>query len=127
MDKLNNVVWPAILELAIEEIKNLHDKGCNIIVMEAAVLIQAKWQFACHEIWTCIVPHNEAVKRLIDRNCLTNDEAESRISVQPSNVQQVNEATVVFSTIWSHDVTLEQVTKAWNDLNDFINEKKLID
>ncbi|KAF7995113.1 hypothetical protein HCN44_004585 [Aphidius gifuensis] len=125
LDKLNNIVWPAILELAIEEIKNLHDKGCDIIVMEAAVLIQAKWQFACHEIWTCIVPHNEAVKRLIERNCLTNDEAESRISVQPSNVQQVNEATVVFSTIWSHDVTLEQVTKAWNDLNNFINEKKI--
>ena len=27
--------------------------------MEAAVLIQAKWQHECHEIWTCIIPQEE--------------------------------------------------------------------
>lgn len=124
MDKLNRAVWPVILDVAIEEIKKKYNEGFNIVVMEAAVLIQAKWQFTCNEIWTCIVPKNEAIKRLKERNCLNNEEAEARISVQPSNVQQVNEATVVFSTLWSHDVTLNQVTKAWKELNDYLAEKK---
>lgn len=37
----------------------LHSKSHDIIVIEAAVLIQAKWQYVCHEIWTCIIPQDE--------------------------------------------------------------------
>ena len=123
LDKLNNAVWPAILETARLKIEQLHREGFNIIVMEAAVLIQAKWQFVCHEIWTCIIPHEETVKRVIERNGLSKEEAESRISSQPSNVEQVAEATVVFCTVWSHDVTLQQVQKAWNELATFLKHE----
>lgn len=59
LDKLNQTVWPAVLDAAMNEVKKLQAQGLNIIVMEAAVLIQAKWQHVCHEIWTCIIPHDE--------------------------------------------------------------------
>lgn len=59
MEKLNKLIWPLILQEAKKEIDVLYSKGYNIIVMEAAVLIQAKWQNVCHEIWTCIIPQNE--------------------------------------------------------------------
>lgn len=122
LDKLNNAVWPAILEAAREQIDQLHQKGFDVIVMEAAVLIQARWQFVCHEIWTCIIPHKEAVKRVVERNAMTEAEVESRIQAQPSNIEQVAEATVVLSTMWSHEVTLEQVQRAWNELKTFLAE-----
>jgi len=47
------------LREAKKEIDILYAKNNDIIVMEAAVLIQAKWQDVCHEIWTCIIPQNE--------------------------------------------------------------------
>lgn len=60
MDKLNELTWPLILQKAREEINHLYDaKRRNIIVLEAAVLIQAKWQHECSEIWTCIIPEEE--------------------------------------------------------------------
>ncbi|KAH0560570.1 bifunctional coenzyme A synthase [Cotesia glomerata] len=123
LDKLNRIMWPAILDVAMNKIKELQAQGAKIIVMEAAVLIQAKWQYVCHEIWTCIIPHEEAVKRVMERNNLSKEEAEMRIKVQPSNVEQVNEATVVLSTLWSHDVTLSQVQKAWELLNQFLSKQ----
>ncbi|XP_011308959.1 bifunctional coenzyme A synthase [Fopius arisanus] len=123
LDRLNRAVWPAILEAAVDEIQKLHVQGYEIIVMEAAVLIQARWQSVCHEIWTCIVPHSEAVKRMMERNNLTELEAEARINVQPSNIEQVEAATVVFSTLWSHQVTLEQVNRAWKAVNHFLSQK----
>ncbi|CAG5088347.1 Similar to COASY: Bifunctional coenzyme A synthase (Sus scrofa) [Cotesia congregata] len=123
LDKLNRIMWPAILDVAMSKIKELQAQGAKIIVMEAAVLIQAKWQYVCHEIWTCIIPHEEAVKRVMERNNLSKEEAEMRIKVQPSNVEQVNEATVVLSTLWSHDVTLSQVQKAWELLNQFLSKQ----
>ncbi|XP_057320755.1 bifunctional coenzyme A synthase [Microplitis mediator] len=123
LDKLNKIVWPAILDAAMDKVKQLQAQGLEIIVMEAAVLIQAKWQFVCHEIWTCIIPHEEAVKRLMERNNLSREEAEMRIKVQPSNVEQVNEATVVLSTLWSHEITLSQVQKAWELLKEFLSKQ----
>ena len=59
LDKLNNLVWPAILKEAKKQISNLYEQGINVIVLEAAVLIQANWQSYCHEIWTCIIPEEE--------------------------------------------------------------------
>ncbi|XP_015116701.1 bifunctional coenzyme A synthase [Diachasma alloeum] len=123
LDRLNKAVWPAILDAALAEVERLHTEGYEIIVMEAAVLIQAKWQSVCHEIWTCIIPHKEAVKRMMERNGLTEQEAEARINVQPSNTEQVEAATVVLSTLWSHQVTLEQVNRAWKAVNDFLSSK----
>ncbi|KAK0170675.1 hypothetical protein PV328_008498 [Microctonus aethiopoides] len=122
LDKLNQTVWPAVLDAAMNEVKKLQAQGLNIIVMEAAVLIQAKWQHVCHEIWTCIIPHDEAVRRVMVRNNLSANEAEQRMKVQPSNMEQVNEATVVLSTLWSHEVTLCQVQKAWDLLNEFLKK-----
>lgn len=52
-------MWPAILKEAKSQINNLHEKGVDVIVLEAAVLIQANWQNYCHEIWTCIIPEQE--------------------------------------------------------------------
>ncbi|XP_076245158.1 bifunctional Phosphopantetheine adenylyltransferase - Dephospho-CoA kinase [Calliopsis andreniformis] len=123
LQRLNELVWPLILDETKKQINDLYAKGFDIIVMEAAVLIQAKWQNACHEIWTCIIPQEEAVKRVTERNGLTEDEAKLRIQVQPTNVEQVNEATVVICTLWSHNVTEEQVQKAWNELMTFLNKQ----
>lgn len=59
MEKLNKLIWPLLLQEAKREIQNLFRKGHDIIVLEAAVLIQAEWQNECSEIWTCIIPQNE--------------------------------------------------------------------
>jgi len=34
-------------------------KGHNIVVLEAAVLLSANWQYHCHEIWVSIIPREE--------------------------------------------------------------------
>ncbi|XP_076658129.1 bifunctional Phosphopantetheine adenylyltransferase - Dephospho-CoA kinase [Halictus rubicundus] len=120
LDKLNKIIWPIILDEAKKKISDFYAKGFDVIVMEAAVLIQAKWQNHCHEIWTCIIPPEEAVRRVMDRNGLTEADAKLRIQVQPSNVEQVKEANVVISSLWNHNITQDQVQKAWNELMNFL-------
>jgi len=67
LEKLNKLIWPLILQEAKKEIENLFQKRRDIIVLEAAVLIQAKWQNECSEIWTCIIPQNEVNFFIIDK------------------------------------------------------------
>ncbi|XP_017887974.1 bifunctional coenzyme A synthase [Ceratina calcarata] len=122
LNKLNKLVWPLIMEEAKKRIHDFYTKGFELVVMEAAVLIQAKWQNECHEVWTCIIPQQEAIRRVMERNRLTEDEAKARIQVQPSNLEQVNEANVVICSLWSHDITAEQVQKAWNETIAFLSK-----
>jgi phosphopantetheine adenylyltransferase/dephospho-CoA kinase len=52
----------------------------------------------------------------MERNKLSIEEAKKRILVQPSNIEQILNAHVVVSTLWSHEVSQQQVHKAWNEI-----------
>ncbi|XP_055604599.1 bifunctional coenzyme A synthase [Uranotaenia lowii] len=117
LDLLNTILWDAILERAKLRIKDLHEKeGKQVIVMEAAVLLKAGWQNACHEVWSCIIPKEEAIKRLVERNGLSQEEAEKRIQTQASNSELVRSSDVVFCTAWSYEYSQQQAEKAWRML-----------
>lgn len=46
------------------EIQALFEAGYQIVVMEAAILIQAGWDQHVHEIWTCIIPPEEVIGQI---------------------------------------------------------------
>lgn len=56
MDALNAIVWPVIAKLFQEEVDRLvKTQGVKVIVLEAAVLIEAGWENLVDEVWvvTC--------------------------------------------------------------------------
>ncbi|CAK1580417.1 unnamed protein product [Parnassius mnemosyne] len=120
LEKLNQIVWPAVIEEAQRRIKALGEEGYKVVVMEAAVMVRAKWYKYCHQLWSVIIPPNEAVKRLQERNNLSEDEARKRVEVQPSNLEQVAAANIVFSPYWSYEYTQSQIDKAWDHLQQYL-------
>lgn len=52
----------------------------------------------------------------MERNKFSEEEAKKRVLVQPSNEEQILSAHVVLCTLWSHQVTQQQVEKAWNEI-----------
>jgi len=61
----------------------------------------------------------------MDRNGLSEEAARLRIQIQPDNTEQVKEANVVISTLWSHEITQKQIEKAWKELMTTLSEKEL--
>lgn len=59
LDKLNNLLWPSILERSKELSIELFKKGFGVVILEAAILIPAGWHEHCHEVWACIIPQEE--------------------------------------------------------------------
>lgn len=57
LEELNGIVWPRLL-LSVKELINEAGKAKPnaIVIIEAAVLLQANWQKEVHEIWSLIVP-----------------------------------------------------------------------
>jgi len=107
LQALNAIVWPAIKQLlkdAIAEAVDEFDKGnagergfTPVIVVEAAVLLEASWEDLVDEIWVVTCPPAVAKERLMARNNLTAEQAMTRISSQMSNEERGEAAHVVIS------------------------------
>ncbi|KAB0793521.1 hypothetical protein PPYR_13141 [Photinus pyralis] len=111
LDKLNNIVWPAIAEEVSARIRN---SSCKVVVVEAAVLLKAGWEKYCHEVWTSFIPSKVAIERLINRNGLSEEQARSRVDSQLDNAGYIRMANVVFCSLWSKEFTISQVDRAWD-------------
>ncbi|KAL5006772.1 hypothetical protein ScPMuIL_015578 [Solemya velum] len=113
LQRLNHIVWPEVQKLALQQAEKLHQEGKDVIVLEAALLLEAGWKEKLHEVWTVVVPEGEAVTRIMERNKLSREEASKRVNNQMSNVERVSLSNVVLCALWEYDYTQTQVERAW--------------
>ncbi|XP_024140361.1 bifunctional coenzyme A synthase [Oryzias melastigma] len=120
---LTDIVWPEIAVLAQNKINQAREEGKRVCVVDAAVLLEAGWTDWIHEVWLTIIPEEEAVSRITERDGVTTEDAQHRLQSQWSNSKQVEHANVVLSSLWEPEITQKQVLKAWNLLQQRIQQK----
>ncbi|MSQ41536.1 MAG: dephospho-CoA kinase [Dehalococcoidia bacterium] len=94
MKRLTDIVWPEIRRMAKAEIADARRRGAAVVVLEAAVLIEAGWQDLVDEVWVISVKSQTARERLMARNNLSADAAQARIASQLSNRERERHADV---------------------------------
>jgi len=122
LNDLNAIVWPEIKRLALEKMTLSDSNDMMVYVIEAAVLLEAGWTDMVDEVWCCVIPPQEAIKRVMKRDGRSEEQAEMRIKSQLSNEQRVAQSNVIFSTLWEREDTQIQVERAWKDL-----QKRILD
>ncbi|MQC18639.1 MAG: dephospho-CoA kinase [Chloroflexi bacterium] len=114
LERLNAIVWPEIRALIKDEVEQIRSQDAGaIIVLEAAVLLEAKWQDLCDEVWVVVTPVKVAVDRLKERNNLAEDAAMARINAQMSNKERSAEADVKIENASTEDELRARVERAW--------------
>ena len=103
LKRLTDIVWPGIRRLASEELSNLEVSGSQIVVLEAAVLLEAQWQDMTNQVWVTVVSEELAIARLKERNGLDEDAARARIVSQLTNSERIEAADVVIENNGSLD------------------------
>ncbi|KAM3592021.1 uncharacterized protein V6R79_011705 [Siganus canaliculatus] len=121
---LTDIVWPEIALLVKSRINQAREEGKQVCVVDAAVLLEAGWTDMVHEVWVTVIPDEEAVSRITERDGVTSEDALRRLKSQWSNTKQVEHANVVLSTLWEPEVTQKQVVKAWNLLQKRIQQRQ---
>ncbi|CAJ1080341.1 bifunctional coenzyme A synthase [Xyrichtys novacula] len=121
---LTDIVWPEIALLAKERISQAREEGKQVCVLDAAVLLEAGWTDMVHEIWVTVIPEEEAVLRIKERDGISTEDALRRLQSQWSNERLVEHANVVLSTLWEPEVTQRQVLKAWSLLQKRIQQRQ---
>ncbi len=116
--RLEAIVWPAIREMARERIEEARRRGAPVVVLEAAVLIEAGWQDLVDEVWVAEVDPETAIQRLASRNGLTREQAEARLRAQLSNEERRRHADVVIENNGTLDDLRRRVDEAWARLRE---------
>lgn len=118
LQQLNAIVHPRLKEMLQERVDALAAGGAtSVAIVEAAILIEAKWQSLVDEIWVTAVPEGVAKQRLIDRNGFAPEAAESRIRSQMSNDDRQQHADKVIDTSVTLDDVRAQVERLWADVS----------
>ena len=112
--RLNNIVHPRMREIARVKIEQLRKKGVPVVVLEGALLIEAKWTDLADEVWVALAPPEVAVKRLKERGGLTEDEARARIQAQLPAAERAKHADVIINTDCELSEVRAQIDKLWN-------------
>jgi len=108
---LNSIMHPRIAGMVGERIEKLRDQGTEVVVVEAALLFEAKWDYLVDEVWTTDAPVATVIQRLRDRNGLQEEEVRKRIDSQRDREERLARSHLVLDN--SGDVAaLEQTVKS---------------
>ena len=111
--KLNEIMHPRMAGMVGERIEKLRAQGTEVVVVEAALLFEAKWDYLVDEVWTTDASVETVIQRLWDRNGLQEEEVRKRIDSQMDREERLARSHLVVDN--SGDVAqLEQtVNTLW--------------
>ena len=115
--KLNSTMHPRMAETIRDEIDRLRTQGVEVVVLEAAVLLEAGWDSMVDDIWVVDSPEEAVLQRLRLRNSLTDEDILARIRAQASSIEGdalASRTRVVVSNSGDLEDLRERVESLWN-------------
>lgn len=114
--RLNAIVHPRMKGMMRERLQEMARNGSDIAVLEAALLLEAKWDDLADEIWVTVTPPELAAERVSTRSNLPIEAVMDRIRAQMSNEQRKHRADVVIDTSGDMESTRKQTGEQWAKL-----------
>jgi len=111
--RLNSIVHPWMFGRMKELLKAEEDKGTEVVVLEAAILIEANWTPLVNQVWVTVASEDNVVKRVQLRNNFTEDQIRARIRSQTSDEVRTAKADVVIDTNGTMDEVKAKVKELW--------------
>ncbi len=114
LKRLTDIVWPEIrrqAELEIAGFDAVYPDG--IVILEAAVLLEAGWQDLGEEIWVVIADREIAIERSIARDGFDRAAVEARIDSQLSNEERIARADVVIENNDDQQQLADRIDEEW--------------
>ena len=68
LEKLNSIVHPRMRDIMNDRIEGFRGEGKQVVVVDAAILIEAKWTSLVDEVWVTAAPEDIVVQRVMARN-----------------------------------------------------------
>lgn len=95
---LNDIIHPAIRQEMLKQRYELLEQGFKTIIMDIPLLFESRLQYLVDKILVVSVTEENQLKRLVERNGFTEQEARARINSQlPMSVKEDGADAVVYN------------------------------
>ena len=112
LDKLNKICHPEIKNLVITELNKWNLKKANVIVLEAAILIEANWQNIVDEVWLIDSKTSNIFDRVKKRDKIDDQAIKARIDSQMNHTERTEYADEVIT----NNGTIDELRNALSEI-----------
>ena len=116
LNRLNRILHPRIYEIAERKVEEYRKADTRIVVLEAALLIEAGWMPFVDQVWVTTAPEAAIVRRLKSQRGLEEEQVLARLQAQISSKEKAKRADVVINTDCSLDELRKRVTELWHNI-----------
>ena len=116
LTRLNQIMHPRICEIVKQKIEEYRQAGARVVVLEAALLIEAGWIPLLDQVWVTTAPEATASERLQKARGLSEEQFLARLRTQMPQNEKAKQADVVIDTDCPIDQLRVSITELWNRL-----------
>jgi dephospho-CoA kinase len=117
LKRLTDIVWPEIRRMAEAQIADIRAAAADaIVVLEAAVLLEAGWEAAVDQIWVVLVEPEVAVERAMKRDGVDAAAVQKRLDAQLSNAERRARARAVIDNSADEQGLYSLLDQQWSSL-----------
>jgi dephospho-CoA kinase len=116
LKKLNGIVHPWMFQTMKERIEKYREQGVKIVVVDAAILIEAGWTPLVDEVWMTYASQETVLRRCQEREGgLSEQEALSRIRAQMPDEERMLYANIIIETDCPLEEETENLRALWDE------------
>jgi dephospho-CoA kinase len=115
--KLNRIMHPKMADMMKAQIDEYRRQGVKMVVLDAAILIEANWTPLVEEVWLTVAPESKVMERLKKQRGMTEEQTLARIRSQLSTQERMKYAKVVINNDGDIDELRAKVKELWQKLN----------
>jgi len=123
LKRLNSIMHPLMHEMVRKKIEGLRREGAEVVVLEATLLIEAKWTDLVDQVWVTISPEESVINRLISQKRFTEEQARARIKSQTPISRRARRADVVIRNDSDVATLRKKVEGLWQKLQSTKNDR----
>ncbi|MCJ7514652.1 MAG: dephospho-CoA kinase [Dehalococcoidia bacterium] len=116
LNKLNRIMHPRIYNIVNQKIDEYRRSGAGVVVLEAALLIEAGWRPLLDQVWVTIAPEAIVAERLRRARGLSEEQFLARLRTQMPQKEKAKLADVVIDTDCTMGELRARVTELWKKL-----------
>ena len=114
--RLNRITHPRILRLVKQKIEEYRKAGAGVVVVEAALLIEAGWKSQVDQLWVTTAPEATIVKRLMKSRGMSEEQILDRLRAQMPQEEKTKQADAVINTDCPMEALRTRITALWKTL-----------
>ena len=113
---LNEITHPAIIENVNAKVEALRKQQKKVVVVDAAILIEMGLNKHVDCVWLVLANRETQLKRVMERDKLSSEDAWNRINAQMSNDERLKYADAVIDTTYPVEIVKNKVKELWFSL-----------